>query len=156
FAAFQILPQVVDVDALQELQGTRPWWIFVFPPFHTGGLLLFARGSPDPSTLPLAVLAVATPLAAVAAMLWIGGDGFVRRLSGLAAAGRGAPHLRPPRRPLRDLLLRSLPARAGYDFFVAMCRRERMFRLRTAPLVAMSAVVGVAIAARNDGIADSP
>jgi hypothetical protein len=149
FAAFQLLPRALGGDALDALLGTRSWWFALAPPLHGAALLALVEGQRDALIVVLAMLAVATPAATGALALRLGGRGFVARLSAMATAARsarGAPKLR---RPLRDRLAGSRTARAGYDFCLALSRRERTFRMRTYPLVGVAAALGFGFALRS-------
>lgn len=151
---FQLIPRLMERDALRALLGTRPRWLALVPPFHGAAFLPLARGETDGFLVLLAGLAVFVPFGTLALALRLGKRGFVARLAAMAGATRGAPVGRPRRRRLRDLLLHSPVSRAGYDFFAALSRRERGFRLRTYPLVAIAVLMGLSFAFRRGHLAN--
>ena len=152
FGGFQILPRIVDREALQAAFGSHPWWLALLPPFHVAAFLPIAEGASEGFLVFLAVLGFYVPIVCIAFTLALARRGFVAGLTAMATATRGAPNVRRPRRPLRDLLLRDPIARTGYDLFAALSVRERGFRMRTYTMIAMSLVFGIAFALRRGGI----
>ncbi|MBK8977702.1 MAG: hypothetical protein IPM29_17485 [Planctomycetes bacterium] len=149
---FQVLPRLVSSAEVESLVRHRGWWLALLPPFHGAGLLAWWQGDHSRLVVVLGVLGVVVPLALLTALVaWLGG-GFVARLAAMATGARSAPAPRPRRRVFRDALLRSTAARAGYDFVAALSRRERTFRLRTYPLVAVSVVLGIAMSLQRGAV----
>ncbi len=139
---FQIAPRVISTADFEAITSGRPVWLLALPPFHAAGLISWTLGDIDRLTPWLAALAVGVPVAASLVLFRFAAGGFLARLSAMATGARSAVRPRLGRRPVRDLLLRDPRARAGYDFVVALSRREREFRMRTYPAIALSFVLG--------------
>ncbi len=146
--SYQIVPYLAERVDLVALFTDHPWTLVALPPFHYGGLAAVALGRFDAFNGALAAMALVIPLVILVVTVRIARTGFV---SGLAAMASGERSLKavPPRRDLlRDRLVRTPAARAGYDFFRALSRRERTFRFRVYPIVAFSIIFGVAFGLR--------
>ena len=152
FAGFQILPKLVgrglekDLDALQNrILELAPY----LPPMHQGGLLALVEGDGAPGTWLLAGLALGLPLLAFVILVLLSSRGFLRGVSRGAAASKAEREVRPRRSWLRNLLIGDQQGRAGFDFFRALSRRERDYRLRTYPMIAIALVIGIAFSFRG-------
>ena len=148
FASLQILPMLGEVPTAW-LVAHDSWWPWLLPPAHGAALVvssvgsspvlqdgLAVVGSTAPPHVGLVVLAFAVPCCLLGAIALMASS-FQSRLAGMASSERGT--VRPARRAwLRDRLLRSDEARAGYDFLAALTARERQFRMRTWPGLAVA------------------
>lgn len=146
--SYQIIPYVAERVDLVALFTDRPWTLVALPPFHYGGLAAFVFGNVDVFHGSLAAMAVLLPLIILFLTVRVARRGFV---SGLAAMASGERSMKatPARRDVfRDRLLRTPVARAGYDFFRALSRRERTFRLRVYPIIAFAIIFGVTFGLR--------
>ena len=149
FASMQILPMLGEVPTAW-LVAHDSWWPWLLPPAHGAALVVSSVGSSPvlldglpavelavpPPQVGLVVLAFAAPCCLLGAIALMASS-FQSRLAGMASSERGT--VRPARRAwLRDRLLRSDEARAGYDFLAALTARERQFRMRTWPGIALA------------------
>ena len=62
---FQVLPRLISKDLITGLEEWFPWFAWVVPTFHQGGLLALAEGGADGRHVALAVLALLVPVALV-------------------------------------------------------------------------------------------
>ncbi len=157
FGGYQLLPRLMDMTALDTLRIDDRWWIYFFPPAWLAGpidLLASRAGTPQQV---LTFLAVAVPLAGLWAIVLVGGPRFtegLRRLSASPTARRGARANAARRDPFLRRLSRFVCGRgiqgAAFELVWRMCSRDRPFKLRTYPSMAMMGMVGVILLVTSD------
>jgi len=141
---YQLLPRALEVEEhVGSWIDRNPALVLLVPPFHAGGLAELCLGAATPRNLLLAACAVALPALLLWAAIRLGTRGFVAGLAaleaedgaGFRAGGYGALCAR--------LLARGGVRRAGFDFFRHLARRERLYRLRVYPMLAVALVLGI-------------
>lgn len=139
-----LLDQFFDIDRLFKHTGTgtEPGWLLALPAAWFGALPAIALGA-DAERLAAAALAgLLVPLAGLLLVFRVLAPAYRRALQ-LAGAGARARRSRPKRLPLADrLAARALPggAAAAFTLLSALVARDRGFRLRVLPAVAITAL----------------
>lgn len=154
FGAYQLFPRLLRGVEVVEVLDRHAWASYVLPPLHQAALYDVVTGTITARTVTLAVLAVVLPLVLVVLTVQLARGGFVSGLASMTQGERSSVAPRRRRPLLRGMFARTQVARAGYDFFTVMARRERQFRLRTYPMVAFALVFGFVIAfqGRDEGV----
>ncbi|HEX5053703.1 MAG TPA: hypothetical protein VFZ65_18125 [Planctomycetota bacterium] len=133
----------VPTDWLVSPDSPWPW---ILPPVHDATIVLRLIAWEPAPPLGQPLLAVAVPGAMLVCLAILAPTFQSRMLSMSASSVAGRP---PRRRWLRDRLLGNAEARAGYDFMAAMMARERLFRMRAYPVVAVAWVFAAWIVVRG-------
>ncbi len=150
FGSIQLGPRLAgkqDIRALVESATAARDWI---PPYYAGEWFRVALGGEMADTRLLA-LAFLVPLLAGLGALAIASSGLLSRLGAAEGGGASDTEVAPGNRqrrgafldPLVRRIIRDPVERAGYDQFRLLSRRERGFRLRTYPTLALSVIFGV-------------
>lgn len=136
---------------LVELPREPPFWLAFLPPLHYRSVFELACGGSWRELWLSALSAFLLPLAALGATLALASRYFVAGLQGSLEFG-AARARRWPAGPLRALghgLVRSQEERAGFDFALALSRREPRFLRAVIPMLCMFSVMGLAGAFRE-------
>ncbi len=143
------VPRLVHVEQfelwLDELQGLR----FLWPPFQYAEVFAFASGA-RPTELGPLLAAGLVPPAALALTFWLASRYFVAGLQGTLSAPR--PRAAWERGGLANLLgrlggrLRSREERAGFEFTLALARREPHVLRAVLPQLLMFQVMSLSAA----------
>jgi ABC-2 type transport system permease protein len=129
---------------LEWLQGDS-WTRAFLPPLQQGGLYALLLGHVTRMNVAFAVLAVLVPIVSILVALALASKHFVAGLQG-EIARPPATHSR--RKPgifsrLGAWCTSSRQERAGYDFVLAMSRREKLFLRATVPMLIGFASMGI-------------
>jgi hypothetical protein len=134
----QVLPRVFMHLSETGWLERNPWLFWLYPPAWTGAIYHAVVSGPRPGDGVLLTLGVAVPLVVLALGSLLARRRFVERLGALADTG-GPRRSEHKRRGITGRLCerwtRPGPERAGYRFFLEGSAVERVFRLRTAPLL---------------------
>jgi hypothetical protein len=132
FGGFQLVMSLVPEELLEHLWQEERWLLGFWPPMQYAALFDLACGAWTLANGILSAIALLTPVIAFALTFWLASRYFVAGLEGTLASGR-QPRPRWGRGWAQALDARtpgSLERRAGFDFTLALSRREPMF-LRT-------------------------
>jgi len=157
FGGYQLLPRLMDMTKLDTLHIDDRWWIYVFPPAWLAGPIDLLAGHAARPQWVLTSLAVAIPVVGLLAIVFVGGPRFtegLRRLNAPPTVRGGAP----ANATRSDHLLRRLSRLvcgegvqgAAFEWVWRMCSRDRPFKLRTYPSMAMMGMVGVILLMTSD------
>lgn len=143
---YQILPRMMNVQVLGQLELAGRWWTYLFPPcwFAAPVELVFGQdGGPiwSAGSVPILILAaesVLVPLVGLVIVVRYLAPGFGRSLIGMGTDTAGSAAVAPRRTTgLRELLgrwlARSREQRVGFDLVWSMASRDRQFKLRVWP-----------------------
>jgi ABC-2 type transport system permease protein len=145
--AWQLVPRQLGQASTRgtDLDTIWPW---LLPPAHSAAFVQLVSGAANPPPIGLALLAIGIPIVLMLAIAQ-SATRFQERLLAMASAERG--HAIPPHRRLwRDLLLRDRDAVLGYDFTAAMSARDRQFRMRAWPPLAMGWIMAAWYVLQSD------
>ena len=149
FGSFQLGPRIAGTDSFTALLDSNREIGQWLPPYYAGEWFRYALGGSDPDRQLLA-LAFLVPGLAGLFVLALASSGVLRRFGEDRVTDRAeeAPTRATLARPgLLDRfiakLLRDPVERVGYDQFRRLSRRERGFRLRTYPTLALSVIFGI-------------
>ncbi|MHC4062910.1 MAG: hypothetical protein ACYSUQ_02975 [Planctomycetota bacterium] len=140
--AYQILPRLMDVKDLAGMTLVGRWWTYLYPPCWFAAPIELIVGDRSPSVWLLATESLLIPLAGLVVVVRYLAPGFGRSLIGLAGAGTGRAMSSAARGlSLRDLcsrcVVRTREQRAGFHLAWNMVSRDRQFKLRAYPQVAL-------------------
>lgn len=144
-AALQIGPRfLADKAGVADLDDA-PWLRWIAPPMHQLGLYeLLAEGWTN-ERAALAILALTLPIAGLCLALALASKHFIAALSAREShATRNVDAWRPGWfSRIGARIARTPEERAGYDFALALSRRERTFLRVTVPQLVMFAAMGL-------------
>ncbi len=142
---YQILPRLMDVHELGAWGLADRWWVYLIPPAWLAAPIELLTGKVGPALLILTVLGTLVPLGTILTALALA-PGFKAALARLEAAPGATPGARrpaaAPRRGLTAWLTRSPVERAAFEFLWTLSGRDRQFKLRTYPNVALVLIFG--------------
>ncbi len=157
FGSIQLGPRLFDTRTLLDrVEDFGPMHLLI-PPLYYGEFFRVSLGGWPPEW-GLLLLGAGLPICAALGALAISSSGLLRRLQ--QVPGATSDRDRPPRRGRQTLLdrfvRRLLPdpiERAAFEQFRALSRRERGFRLRTYPTLALSVIfaLGYLLSFLRDG-----
>jgi ABC-2 type transport system permease protein len=144
---YQLLPRLVDVRGIGTWSLADRWWVYLIPPAWLAAPVELLTGAVDAPRLILTGLGVVMPLATLLTVLALA-PGFKEALARLEATPRGksgAPQSTGTRRPgLAAWITRAPVERAAFEFLWSLSGRDRQFKLRTYPSVALVLILGAA------------
>ncbi len=145
FVAVQVGMRSPLRDGLADLGGEPPPWLAFLPPFHYVAVFELARGGDWREHALPALAAFLCPLGALAATLALASRYFVAGLQGSLAPAGGRARRWPagPFARLGARLARSREERAGFDFTLALSRREPRFLRAVVPMLGMFSAMGL-------------
>lgn len=86
FGSYELLPRMIDTDAMKQVSMSIHWWTFLIPPAWLAGFVkLFTFTGNTTNTMLLAALAVVVPFAGAAVVVRFLSKGFANILSRGAA-----------------------------------------------------------------------
>ncbi len=142
---YQILPRLIAVRQLGTWQLANRWWVYLVPPAWLAAPIELLAGNVSQTQLILSALGVVVPLATILAALLLA-PGFKEALARLDTAPETAPGARRPARtrlPRFAAWFSRRPAeRAAFEFLWTLSGRDRQFKLRTYPNVALVLILG--------------
>lgn len=132
FGGYQVLFRLVPHETVERMWTEQHWLLGLLPPMQYAALFDLACGTWTRSNMILSAVALLTPPLAFALTFWLASRYFVAGLQGTLSTGR------QPRsgwgrgwaREIDERLGSTRERRAGFDFTVALTRREPFF-LRT-------------------------
>ncbi|MGE3166459.1 MAG: hypothetical protein AB7O52_16285 [Planctomycetota bacterium] len=141
-------------DQIEALLGERGFQ-FVLPPFHFRGLYAVLEGNGSAHSHWLAALAVLVPVGAVWVTFRLARGRYFALLEGFQLPTRERPvRARSGRvwRLIRRVATCGPEQRATFDLLRALAFRERIFRLRTFPLLGLVFLAALGAWLRNDSV----
>ncbi len=150
---FQVIPRLISKDLLARIEGWFPWFAWLVPSFHQGGLLALADGGHDGRHIALAVLALALPLGLMLGLARLGSRGFLAGISSRYGSEEAA--VSPEAWQVAPRRFADPEQQAGADFLAILSARDRNYRLRAWPLVAIALLISLGIALQKGGFDDS-
>ncbi len=142
---YQVLPRLMDMKQLATWRLADHWWVYLIPPAWFAAPVELLTSGPDTPQLVLTTLGIVAPLGMLAAALRLA-PGFKEALARLEAAPESSKDasLTTGRRGRRlSLWLTRRPVeRAAFDFLWCLAGRDRQFKLRTYPNIAMVFIFG--------------
>ncbi len=138
----QVLPRIADTDIVKTTIASQEWVLTLLPPFYFGGLLAVATGSITTMSIVLASLAILAPLLLSLITVRLASGGFVANIAALATTSEGTQPAATRKTRWYDRFTKDPVRRAGFDFFLALSRRESQYRLRAYPSLAISFIMG--------------
>jgi ABC-2 type transport system permease protein len=149
FAGYQLVPGLMDEDALSNAAMSIHWWTYIFPPAWFAALIKLSQftGGSMP-LLFLSILAVVVPLTGAILLIRFLSKGFGNILSEgsaesaepVARTANGIKRFR-----LRRFLCISDLEAAGWNLAVATTRRDRKFKQSVYPYFGIMIVLAVII-----------
>ncbi len=139
---YQLLPRIVDFKALGKSDWVGAWWTYLTPPCWFAAPVELLAGRATPPVWALAAEGVLIPLLGLLLVVRFLAPGFSRSLSQLGSDVSGKDvRLGRRSKPLRDrlgaFLGRSPEQRVGFDLVWTMSSRDRQFKLRIYPMLAL-------------------
>lgn len=140
---------------LEWLRGDS-WTRALLPPLQQGGLYALVLGDTSRANMILGALAFVTPLAALSIAVLLASKHFVAGLQGEIARppSRGARWKKGIYARIAAICTSSRQERAGFDFVLAMSRREKNFLRATVPMLVGFTSMGVAMTINARGLGD--
>ena len=156
---YQLLPRLVDFRALRQWDLSSEWWVYLYPPCWMAGPVELLCGQGGRESLALTALAVTIPALGLVCVARFLSPGFHRALSRMDAAEtqqQGRVRDRGASSSLRTLgrrVCRRAEEKAAYDLTWDIAGRDRSFRLRVFPTLAMGFIFGLVmlLGPRNAG-----
>jgi ABC-2 type transport system permease protein len=140
---YQLLPRLVDMRLIRELQIDDRWWIYLFPPTWMAAPIDLLAGHLKTPQLILSAMAVVLPLAGLVVVLRVLGPRFSRALAEMDTVSKSRAAPSPVRgrnstaQRLAGLCCRTRVGQAAFEFVWLLCSRDRQFKLRTYPSFAI-------------------
>ncbi len=153
---YQILPRLIGVRGIGEVDLTAKWWIYFCPPAWLAGVVEVVRGNTGSTTLILAGLGVVCPILGIILVSRLMGPEFARGLArlsggGAAAVAQESSQTTTQRQPdvlsstsqgkIMRYLVRETEARAGFDLVWSFITRDRTFKLKVFPAIGMILII---------------
>ncbi len=138
-AGYQVMPRLMDVRHLQQLDLGGRWWTYLYPPCWFGGTAEWLLSQRSPALLPLVVQSVVIPVGGLVVVVRYLAPRFGRSLSAMGGeVSEAGPTARMPLRSLLGgLVARNPEQRAGFDLVWTMAARDRQFKARVYIQIAM-------------------
>jgi ABC-2 type transport system permease protein len=160
FGSFNLMPRLMDAVALGEwrLEG-HSWLLYLLPPVWMAAPVdLLLAGHAGGLQLGLSLLVVAAPLGGLLAVVFVFAPRFNRALlkleaepaAGVAEKGRPASVRPGLGSRLGRLLCRQRAERAVFELIWIMCGRDRQFKHRTYPSVALALVLAFSMILKQE------
>jgi ABC-2 type transport system permease protein len=150
--SYFVTMRLSDMDVRIGIDLSRAWWVYLLPPAWFAAPFDGVAGSWSLTDIILSTLAVVMTLAALLLLLLVFGPRYHREVADLSVSGAGRQRKRRLgdedsqfsahpgiSRSLRNgrPLTRSPAEEAAFGFTWAMVGRDREFRMRTLPLLAL-------------------
>lgn len=162
FGGYQLLPRLMDPARLHGLHIEDQWWIYLCPPTWMAAPIDLLTGHVGRPQIVLTILALGVPIAGLMFVVSHLGPRFSAALARLdAPSNAAAPResASSDRRPLcgriAAVVTRNATEAAAFEFVWTLCSRDRQFKLRTYPSIAMLLVVAVIMLPRGESIAET-
>ncbi len=156
FGGYQFLPQLLDFRVLRDLTIDDRWWIYVLPPAWMAAPIDLLTGHAGVPQIVLTCLAFVVPVAAMWIMVRELAPRFNRALAMLdATPADGKNSARETAGPsllcrVFRLASRRPAERAAFELIWQLTARDRQFKLRTYPSMAMMFVMSFAFLLFSD------
>ena len=160
---YQVLPRLMDVRSLRTLDISHRWWIYLAPPAWFAApfdLLVGRAGTPQ---VVLTLMSVVLPAAGLVLVVRVLAPRFNQALAALGTESSSAPaavHVAERRRSWPERLARAVgrdpQERAAFELTWRLCARDRQFKLRTYPSLAMMFIVAVMFVFVGPSRGDAP
>ncbi len=144
FAAFQILPRLVDMSNIDTLRIDDSWLVWFLPPAWMAAPFDLLKGEFGPTQLGLTIMAAVVPVAGAILVVRVLAPGFTRALAKQelekAEISRRTPFLPARKNGPIDLPRLRGPdreERALFDLIRPLLARDRAFKLATYPSFAI-------------------
>jgi len=155
---YQILPRMMGADALKSITLEGATWVYFYPPAWFAAPIELLMGRVSLMNLFLSTEAVFIPILAMLVVIRVLAPTFNKAMLALEAQAPVKSSATPKAdRPaalsarLSRLICRSQETRAAFDMVWQLCARDRQFKRRVYPTVAMMAVMAVAILFNQGG-----
>ncbi len=162
FGGYQLLPRLLDTTRLHEVRIDEEWWIYLVPPAWLAAPIDLLSGNAGLPQYILSVLAVAVPVVGLYFVVSHLGPRFSAVLARLDAPSTGARPRPAGTTDCRTFVQRVAAAvsrnateAAAFEFIWRLCSRDRQFKLRTYPSIAMLLVVAVIMLPRGQSLAET-
>ncbi len=142
FGGYYLLIGLLQSPSVSEWLRGEHMAQLLLPPYWFAALA--TATAPEPSTLHLGLMALALAVPALLglAVLRLAGSNLLQRLAAMDEGGGPPVSDRPgPLRRLGRRLARPGLERAGFDLFLGLAARERQFRQRVYPMLAMPVIM---------------
>ncbi len=139
--SYQLLPRLIEFDALKNFTFPIQWWTYLIPPAWMAAPIDAAvNGDLSGPKIALSLLGLLVPLASIVIVVRFLAPGFNRALSQMETVGSSAKRDQEKKRERWNLaaffsrLLTSNPAeRAVFQLSWRLSSRDRKFKLKTYP-----------------------
>ena len=155
---YQILPRMMGADALKSITLESATWVYFYPPAWFAAPIELLMGRVSLMNLFLSTEAVFIPILAMLVVIRVLAPTFNKAMLALEAQAPVKSIATPTTvRPaalssrLSRMICRSQETRAAFDMVWQLCARDRQFKRRVYPTVAMMAVMAVAILFNQGG-----
>lgn len=155
---YQILPRMMGADALKSMTLESATWVYFYPPAWFAAPIDLLAGHVTLMNLFLSTEAVLIPILAMLVVVRVLAPTFNKSMLALEAQAPVKPVAIPAAgRPttlssrLARLTCRNEEMQAAFDMVWQLCARDRQFKRRVYPSVAMMAVMAVAFLFNTGG-----
>jgi len=154
FAAYQIIPRVMDMKEIKHLSIRDEWWIYLCPPAWLAAPVDLLAGNTGMPQLILTALALLVPPLCLYFIIRVLAPGFTSALAGLETSGSGGKSGGKKGRGAGQsvyartcsMLFSGGPEeRASFDLIWTLASRDRPFKLATYPSMAFVLIMTVVI-----------
>ena len=160
---YQILPRFMGRKELASISMEGKTWVYFYPPAWFAAPMDLLMGHIGTMQLILAMEAVVIPLVAILVVVRVLAPTFNRSVYALEGQSVQSAVTKKARRPgtefptrLARWFSRNDEMRAAFDFVWRLCDRDRQFKRRVYPSIAMAVIMGGALyfnASRDAGAA---
>jgi ABC-2 type transport system permease protein len=146
FAAYYLLPRLINVSVLGNISLLSHWWAYILPPVWIAALneLLIHHGSANTTTSLLAILGLIVPVAGLWFVAKVLAPGFNRRLSVIATSDGNSTTPTQTKKAGKFSLIEKLSnilapdpvENAGFRITWKLAARTREFKMKVYPAFA--------------------
>ncbi len=146
FAAYYLLPKLINVSVLQDISLVTHWWSWILPPVWIAGLneLVIHGARAGSITLVLAFLGAVTPVFGLWFVIKVLAPGFNRRLTIIATSDGNTTAQTKMKRTEKTSLMDKISniiapnpiENAGFRITMKLAARSREFKLKVYPAFA--------------------
>ena len=154
--SYQLLPRMIQMDALLNLSLPIRWWTYLVPPAWMAAVVDLAVGRQwSGPKAALALIGICVPLVCIVIVVRYLAPGFARAISrletmGAAAEGEGVPAERPSLMYwLSRLWSRNPQERGVFRLCWRVTSRDRKFKLKTYPTFGYLVIIGFILTLLN-------
>jgi ABC-2 type transport system permease protein len=149
---YQVVPRLIGIRELDGWRLADHWWIYLLPPAWLAAPIELITGNLASTQFILSFLGLVVPLAMLLIVLALA-PGFRQALARLDATPQSVPRAKEATKPRRSHLAKWLSRcpeeRAAFDLLWVLSGRDRQFKLRTYPSIAVVFVVAFGFLASN-------